>query len=277
MQQMYIKPCRRCNKLFKGIKNALYCDNCRLAMRYVYNKRYYERKKVRANRTLGQQYVCTNCGCKYILASGMQKYCSQCGAKIQDEQHAIRNKTDKVKQYHSNRQNFEREQLKSNNVTRNQEAEKFSGIKIKELRLQKGLSLAEFSRRAGYISHTSFLSHEKNEALNLTLSNFKKIAKVLELDLYELLSYISSNKYTKVNFQFKEHFYNGNNLTKLREQQALSLNKLSTMSGFVATTRIATYEKSKGDEFDKITINSLAYIANALGYTAIELLQKLET
>lgn len=72
MQQMYIKPCRRCNKLFKGIKSALYCDNCRLAMRYVYNKRYYERKKVRANRTLGQQYVCTNCGCKYILASGMQ-------------------------------------------------------------------------------------------------------------------------------------------------------------------------------------------------------------
>lgn len=45
MQQKYIKPCKRCNKLFAGIKAALYCDDCRLAMRYVYNKKYHEQKK----------------------------------------------------------------------------------------------------------------------------------------------------------------------------------------------------------------------------------------
>lgn len=144
--------------------------------------------------------------------------------------------------------------------------------------MQKGLSLTEFSRRAGYTSHASFVSHEKNEAINLSLSNFKKIAKALELDLYELLSYISNAEHDKkVNYQLKEHFYNGNNLTKLREQQALSLNKLSIMSGFATTNRLVIYEKSKGDAFDKIKINSFAYIANALGYTTIELLQKLET
>lgn len=67
----------------------------------------------------------------------------------------------------------------------------------------------------------------------------------------------------------------GDRIISLREQ-ALSFNKLSTLSGFTSTTLISNLEKKKDKAFDKIRINTLAYIANALGYTVIELLQKLE-
>ena len=277
MQQMYVKPCKNCNKLFKGIKCALYCDNCRRIMRNVYNQRYRERKKSHTNRERGAKYICENCGFKYILSSGTQKYCPRCGELNCIMLHKKGASSDEYKRKKYNYKKEQRNKITLQNANRNEVIEIFDGTKIKKMREEKGINLHEFAELAQEGTATSFFNREKNNNLKVSLSVLKKIAAVLEIDFYTLLACISSTEYQNKIYPLKEHFYAGNKLTMLRERQALTVNKLATMSGFTGSNRLSNYEKTSGAEFDKITISSISYIANALGYTVIELLQKLET
>lgn len=276
MAQKYVKPCQRCGRLYTGIAVSKYCEDCRLAMRAVYQKRYEERRDRGNNRVLGQKYICENCGCEYTLSGSLQKYCKYCSDKLRKENDILNQKTDKSRKYNAYKNKQVRQEIRENNLTRNANIETFSGIELKKIRESKKLSLSSFCRKAGYVSHGSFLSHEKNKDLHLTLENFKKISNALDVDLYYLLSTISNHNYTNSYDCAKTHNYDGSKLALIRQKQALSFNKLSTLSGFTSTTLISNLEKKKGKDFDKIRINTLAYIANALGYTVIELLQKLE-
>ena len=276
MAQKYIKPCQRCGRLYTGIAISKYCESCRLAMRTEYQKRYEERRDRGNNRVLGHKYICENCGCEYTLSGSLQKYCKRCSDKLRKENDVVYRKTDKIKKYNADKNENVRKRIRKNNVTRNANIETFSGVELKKIRESKKLSLSSFCRKAGYVSHGSFLSHEKNKDLHLTLENFKKISNALDVDLYYLLSTISNHSYTDNYNCIKTHKYDGGKLTLIRQKQALSLNKLSSLSGLTSTNLISDLEKKKGEVFDKIRINTLAYIANALGNTVIELLQKLE-
>lgn len=277
MQQMYIKPCKNCSHLFKGIKCALYCDNCKRIMRNVYTQRYRERKKSHTNREYGTKYICENCGFKYILSSGTQKYCPRCGKVNLLMLHRKSANSDEYKQKKYNYKKEQRNKITLQNANRNEVIEIFDGSKIKKMREKKGLNLHEFAELIQQGTATSCFNREKNNNLKIKLSILKKIANALEIDLYTFLANISSVNYQKTTYPLKDHFYAGNKLTMLREQQALTVNKLATMSGFTGSNRLSNYEKTSGAEFDKIKISSIACIANALGYTVIELLQKLET
>ena len=72
---IYGRVCRQCGSSFQGGPRAWYCPDCR-------HKRRLERNKVYAKgfrRHLGDTDYCRHCGKPYIVQSGLQRYCKECG------------------------------------------------------------------------------------------------------------------------------------------------------------------------------------------------------
>lgn len=88
--------CKKCGVTFSGGPRAWYCPECR-------HKRALERSKAYRNngyqRHIGDIDICKNCGKKYIIQSGLQKYCPDC----QSEMHRKADVEKSLKYYDKNK------------------------------------------------------------------------------------------------------------------------------------------------------------------------------
>lgn len=71
-----IRVCKQCGKEFQGGPRAFYCPECRVEQRREASRRARERGKTKC--PLGSIDRCEKCGSEYIVASGRQKYCTEC-------------------------------------------------------------------------------------------------------------------------------------------------------------------------------------------------------
>lgn len=67
--------CIRCKRRFSGGPRAWYCPDCREERRRERDRKYTHRP---SKRPLGSVDICANCGKKYVVNSGLQKYCPDC-------------------------------------------------------------------------------------------------------------------------------------------------------------------------------------------------------
>lgn len=90
------RVCKNCGVTFSGGPRAWYCPECR-------HKRALERSKAYRNngyqRHIGDIDICKNCGKKYIIQSGLQKYCPDC----QSEMHRKADVEKSLKYYGANK------------------------------------------------------------------------------------------------------------------------------------------------------------------------------
>lgn len=65
--------CQECGITFTGGPRAWYCEDCRAERR-----RRRDRNRHPSKRPIGSKDICVNCGKKYTVNSGLQKYCQDC-------------------------------------------------------------------------------------------------------------------------------------------------------------------------------------------------------
>ena len=70
--------CKICGASFMGYPRSFFCPECS-AERKKQQKKIYNRRQ--AKRPLGSIDICENCGEKYIVNSGRQRYCPTCAEK----------------------------------------------------------------------------------------------------------------------------------------------------------------------------------------------------
>lgn len=73
---IYARLCRECGKSFQGGPRAWYCPDCRKTREKERAARY---RKDGYQRPLGSTDYCRHCGKQYIVQSGLQRYCKECG------------------------------------------------------------------------------------------------------------------------------------------------------------------------------------------------------
>ena len=88
--------CRSCGIKFQGGPRAWYCPECRKNRQKEQAAKY---RQAPSKRKLGSIDVCENCGEKYIVASGLQKYCEKCSAELHKKMDAER----KLEYYRENK------------------------------------------------------------------------------------------------------------------------------------------------------------------------------
>lgn len=73
----YIKPrkCKICGVVFQGNPRAEYCAACLPEHRRQMNAK---RRRVGTSRPIGSEDICLNCGQRYTVTSGTQKWCKDC-------------------------------------------------------------------------------------------------------------------------------------------------------------------------------------------------------
>lgn len=69
------RVCRTCGRQFSGGPRSWYCPECREDRRRERNRKYSHKP---AKRPIGSTDICKNCGAKYTVCSGLQKYCPDC-------------------------------------------------------------------------------------------------------------------------------------------------------------------------------------------------------
>lgn len=77
---IYDRECRYCGITFKGGPRAWYCPECRRLREAERAKKY---RNDGFQRHLGDIDICKNCGKKYIVQSGPQKYCPDCKIEME--------------------------------------------------------------------------------------------------------------------------------------------------------------------------------------------------
>lgn len=75
------RVCSRCGASFLGYPRSKYCSSCQKEAQKEIQRKSRERKKTGKTRSIGSVDICQDCGCQYVVASGLQKYCPDC-AKI---------------------------------------------------------------------------------------------------------------------------------------------------------------------------------------------------
>lgn len=86
---IYDRECKKCGVNFKGGPRAWYCPTCR---RERQRERESEYRRCSARRKLGSKDLCENCGKKYVVSGGLQKYCPECAPvmhKIKDSEQSL--------------------------------------------------------------------------------------------------------------------------------------------------------------------------------------------
>ncbi len=81
----YIRECRICGAAFKGGPRAWFCPACSAIRKKEQKKIYNQRAKDHTTRQIGSFDTCANCGEKYVVASGIQKYCEKCAPEMLKE------------------------------------------------------------------------------------------------------------------------------------------------------------------------------------------------
>lgn len=84
-KNMHPRTCRECGIIFIGGPRAWYCPKCREIRRATTNAEYRQRKKEGKVREIGSTDKCLNCGEKYIVNAGLQKYCEKCAPEMMKE------------------------------------------------------------------------------------------------------------------------------------------------------------------------------------------------
>lgn len=74
--------CRQCGMSFPGGPRAWYCPSCRADRRRVQDRMA---KRNGTARPIGSIDLCARCGKEYSVASGRQRYCSDCSAAAVNE------------------------------------------------------------------------------------------------------------------------------------------------------------------------------------------------
>ena len=92
------RTCRQCGITFEGGPRAWFCPECRRERR----KEADRRKRKTKGRKLGSIQKCERCGGSYILASGRQKYCTDC-AKVAVAETARAQSRERSKNYKAKR------------------------------------------------------------------------------------------------------------------------------------------------------------------------------
>ncbi len=82
---MYKRTCRQCGVSFEGGPRAWYCPKCRTIRKSQTDAEYRQRKQAGNVRKIGSADICQNCGGKYIVNNGLQKYCAKCAPAIMQE------------------------------------------------------------------------------------------------------------------------------------------------------------------------------------------------
>jgi len=70
--------CKQCSSCFRGGPRAYYCLTCRVERTKIANRECKERKKKGMVRQIGSTGICEKCGKKYIVNSGIQRFCPDC-------------------------------------------------------------------------------------------------------------------------------------------------------------------------------------------------------
>ena len=76
------RTCKTCSCVFTGGPRAWYCPNCRAERQKMAGKQYKERARAGKTRPNGSIDLCENCGKKYIVKGGLQKYCEKCAPEM---------------------------------------------------------------------------------------------------------------------------------------------------------------------------------------------------
>ena len=79
---IYERSCQQCGSSFRGGPRAWYCPKCRSERKAQTTAEYRQRKRTGNVRKIGSIDVCQNCGAKYIVKNGLQKYCEKCAPKM---------------------------------------------------------------------------------------------------------------------------------------------------------------------------------------------------
>lgn len=90
------KICTICGASFSGGPAAKYCPNCRQDRQKIRAEQY---RKTGFKRKLGSMDKCVICGAEYVVESGLQKYCKECGSQITKSDEYRMRKNTKAKQY----------------------------------------------------------------------------------------------------------------------------------------------------------------------------------
>lgn len=86
----HVRACASCGMIFMGGPRAIYCPGCRIIRKRQQYIEYHERKQCGAVRQLGSADLCENCGKAYVVESGLQRYCPECGKQLLSERHRDR-------------------------------------------------------------------------------------------------------------------------------------------------------------------------------------------
>ena len=98
-----LKPhtCPACAAQFMGAPNSVYCPVCRPKHRLQQQLDSQYRRARGRGRAVGSTSICESCGAEYTVNSGPQKYCEECGKRIDAERsRAIRYTTPEGKHKH---------------------------------------------------------------------------------------------------------------------------------------------------------------------------------
>lgn len=101
--------CAECGKVFYGLPNSQYCAECAEERRKEQNR---EHKRTGAARPIGSIDICQNCGEKYVVSSGLQKFCKKCAAECIKQKERAR----KMQQYCKNRDKINAKRREKRNV-----------------------------------------------------------------------------------------------------------------------------------------------------------------
>lgn len=83
------RTCKDCGAIFLGGPRAMYCPECRIVRRKKADLECKKRKQNGTTREIGGTDFCQKCGNPYIINGPLQKYCPDC-KKIMDRE--IRNR-----------------------------------------------------------------------------------------------------------------------------------------------------------------------------------------
>lgn len=175
------RTCRECGVTFNGGPRAWYCPRCRAERQAQQNREYHQRKKMGNTRVVGQKYPCEICGKKYILSSGLQRFCKECAKKhlkeVDNKQSRQWNKShpEQMAEHKRNEKKRSMETKKKANQI------KAKASVIKKLREKKGLSKYRLSILCGMNEKTIAHIEKLEELSNVKFGTLEKIASALSM------------------------------------------------------------------------------------------------
>lgn len=89
------KVCADCGSTFYGYPRSYRCPACQAEANHRHNIEHYWRKKAGHTREMGSISSCERCGAKYIVESGLQRYCPACAKEVWKE--------DALRRYHQDK------------------------------------------------------------------------------------------------------------------------------------------------------------------------------